>query len=46
MIAIKYTDTALDAIAEHIDRQLARGDIVTLTRSQILALLEAAHARE
>ena len=42
MIAIKYTDTSLPAIEEHVARQLARGDIVTLTRSQILALLEAA----
>ena len=42
MIAIKYTDTSLAAIEEHVARQLARGDIVTLTRAQILALLEAA----
>jgi len=42
MIAIKYTDTSLPAIEEHVARQLARGDIVTLTRAQILALLEAA----
>ena len=41
MIAIKYTDTSLPAIEEHVARQLARGDIVTLTRAQILALLEA-----
>lgn len=44
MIVIKYTDASLEAIAEHIARQLARGDIVTLTRLQALALLEAASA--
>ena len=43
MIVLKPTDTAIPAIEEHVARQLARGDIVTLTRSQILALLEAAH---
>lgn len=43
MIAIKYTDTSLPAIEEHVERQLARADVVTLTRAQILALLEAAH---
>lgn len=44
MIAVKYTDTSLEAIAEHVARQLARGDIVTLTRAQILALMAAANA--
>ena len=41
MIILKPTDTSLPAIEEHVARQLARGDIVTLTRAQILALLEA-----
>jgi hypothetical protein len=44
MIVLKTTDTAIPAIEEHVNRQLARGDIVTLTRAQVLALLEAAHA--
>jgi hypothetical protein len=41
--AMKYTDTSLPAVIAHVEKQLARGDIVTLTRAQILALLEAAH---
>lgn len=39
---VNYTDATLPAICEHIDRQLARGDIVTLTRAQIEALLASA----
>ena len=46
MIIVKATDPSIPAIAEHVARQLARADIVTLTRLQVLALLEAAHARE
>ena len=42
MVTIKFTDASIAAIVEHVERQLARGDIVTLTRLQILALLEAA----
>ena len=41
MIILKPTDTSLPAIEEHVERQLARADVVTLTRAQILALLEA-----
>lgn len=42
MLTIKFTDASLTAIVAHIEKQLARGDIVTLTRLQVLALLEAA----
>ena len=41
MIILKPTDTSLAAIEEYVARQLARADVVTLTRAQILALLEA-----
>lgn len=44
MIVIKPTETSMQAIEEHIARQLARSDIVTLTKAQVLALLEAANA--
>ena len=43
MVTIKFTDPSLAAILKHVEAQLARGDIVTLTRLQILVLLEAAH---
>lgn len=43
MVIVKFTDASLAAIVEHVNRQLARGDIVTLTRLQILKLLEAAN---
>ena len=42
MIIVKATDPSIDAIAEHVARQLARADIVTLTRVQVMALLAAA----
>mgnify|MGYP003436273530 FL=1 len=42
MIIVKTTDPSIPAIAEHVARQLARADIVTLTRVQVLALLAAA----
>jgi hypothetical protein len=42
MLTVKFTDASLAAILKHVEAQLARGDIVTLTRLQILTLLEAA----
>ena len=42
MIIEKTTDPSIDAISEHVARQLARADIVTLTRVQVLALLALA----
>lgn len=42
MFTIKFTDASLAAILKHVEAQLARGDIVTLTRLQVLTLLEAA----
>ncbi len=35
------TDTSIDAVRESIERQLAKADLVTLTRGQIQALLAA-----
>lgn len=44
MVTIKFTDASLAAILKHVEAQLSRGDIVTLTRLQILVLMEAANA--
>ena len=46
MIVLKPTDTAIPAIEEHVARQLARADIVTLTRAQVMALLAACGVEE
>ncbi len=35
------TDTSIDAVRTSIDRQLAKADLVTLTRGQIEAVLAA-----
>lgn len=43
MVTFKFTDSSLAAIVAHVEKQLSKGGIVTLTRAQILALLEAAH---
>ena len=43
MVIVKFTDASIAAIVADVERQLARGDIVTLTRLQILALLAAAN---
>lgn len=40
MVIVKFTDASLAAIVAHIEKQLARGDIVTLTRLQVLTLLD------